>query len=182
MTVTDWVLTAALLFAVCGGWRWGTINVIARIGSLILAYQTARVFAVPAASYAAGLLPGLTGLGRQEGGGTLSTVLTLLVDPESAGNRFLEIVAFIIIFVIVCWLVRRIANALTGLFGRGLLGQINRALGAFCAFILMAAFILILNDIVLPVLAVLGLPSQPLDFLADSAWVLPALKELQAVF
>ncbi len=183
MTVSDWVLAGALLFALIGGWQWGTINVIAKIGALILAYQTARAFAAPAALYLAQLLPGLTGA-RQAGEepGKLGTLLSLIFDADSAGNRLLEILAFIVIFVVVCWLVRRIAAALTGLFGKGLLGKINQTLGAACAVILTAALILILNDIVLPSLVVLGLPDSVPAFMADSQIILPALKELQAVF
>lgn len=183
MTVSDWVLGAALLFALIGGWRWGTINVIAKIGALILAYQSARAFAAPVTLYLAQLLPGLTGA-RQAGGeaGKFSALLALIFDTGSGGNRLLEIIVFIVIFVVVCWLVRRIAAALTSLFGRGLLGKINQALGAACALILMSALILILNDIVLPSLVILGLPDSAPAFMADSQLILPALKELQAVF
>lgn len=44
ITVADLVLAALLILAILYGWRWGTINVVAKVGSLVLAYYAARAF------------------------------------------------------------------------------------------------------------------------------------------
>lgn len=182
MTVTDWVLAAALILAVLYGWRLGTINVIAKIGALLLAYRAARAWSGLVALYVSGLLPGLTANEAAAENEKLTAFLSLFIETDSLASRLLELACFVIIFVIVCWVVKKIAYALTGLFGRGLLGQINRALGACCAGILLLALVLILADIIFPAAEAMGLPSAPADFLADSALFMPLLREVQGLF
>lgn len=180
MTVTDWVLAGLLIVAIFSGWRLGTINVIAKIGALILAYKAARVFSAPLAAYVMELLPGLSSSQPGEGSEKLDAFLSLFVSTDGLANRVATVVAFIVVFIIVCWLVKKIAYALTGMFGRGLLGQINRALGACCAAVIVAALILICADIIFPSLISLGLPQAVGDFMEDSQLLLPWLRMARA--
>ena len=176
MNISDWVLAAALLLAILSGWRLGTINVAARIGAVILAYYVAREFTAAAAAALVQAMPNLSNsLGESE---KLLAVLSLFIKTDGLGNRLIEIVLFIIIFAAVCWLVRRIAYAMTGLFGRGLLGTVNRALGAALALALVLAVIILLADIALPALMNMGLGAAPLEFINSSLVVMPLLRSL----
>ena len=42
MVTCDWVLAAFLVLAVFYGWRQGTVNVLGKIGAIIIAYLAAR--------------------------------------------------------------------------------------------------------------------------------------------
>lgn len=180
MNITDWVLAGAILLAALSGWRWGTINVVAKIGAVVLGYYLARQYAGVAAASLAAALPGLSN--GIEGNEKLLAFFSLFVRTDGLGNRLIEILVFIVIFVIVCWLVKRIAYAMTGLFGRGLLGTVNRALGAVLSFAIMLAVIIILDDIVFPAMSGMGLGDAPLAFMDSSLIVMPALRSLLALF
>ena len=65
-----------------------------------------------------------------------------------------------------------------GDFGRGLLGTVNRALGAALALALMLAVIILLADIALPALMNMGLGAAPLEFINSSLVVMPLLRSL----
>lgn len=66
------------------------------------------------------LLAGLPEAGEAASGGDqLLSFLSLFIDTSSAANWLLEIVVFIIIFIVVNWAVRKIAYAVTSIFGRG---------------------------------------------------------------
>ena len=93
----------------------------------------------------------------------------------------LEIVVFIIIFIVVNWAVRKIAYAVTSIFGRGLLGKLNSALGAFIALVLMIALIIIVTDIVLPACIDMGFGESVANFLATSTVLLPFMEYLAAL-
>ena len=57
ITVADLVLAALLILAILYGWRWGTINVVAKVGSLVLAYYAARAFSALIATSLVDALP-----------------------------------------------------------------------------------------------------------------------------
>ncbi len=173
ITLADIVIAALLVLALIYGWRRGTINVIAQVGSLVLAYQAARLFSAKIAAYLVTLLPSLASSGK--GSGFLQGFLSLFIDTTGMANRLLEIVLYIAIFVVVNWLVRKVAHMLTGVFGHGLLGKLNRAIGAFVALLLMLAIILILVDIILPACVKMGFGGSLLAFFRSSALLLPLL-------
>ena len=177
MTISDWVLAGFVILMIWYGWRQGTINVIAKVGALVLAYWAARRFAWIVADYLVRMLPVLSG--KPGGNQKLDAFLSLFITTDGLASRIVELVVFVIIFVLVSWLVRRIAYALTGLFGRGLLGSINHALGAVVGFVLAVALILLLSDIVFPAFDRMGIGRQPLDFMHDSKLVLPWIRDLQ---
>ena len=180
MTIADLVLLAFLVIAVLYGWRVGTINVVAKIGAVILAYNAGRTFSSTIAIWLIKLLPGLQGKG--ESNEKLSAFLSLFIETDTLANRLVEIITFVIIFVVVCWVVKRIAYALTSLFGRGLLGKINHVLGAICGLLIMLAIILISTDIIFPAIADMGIGNGPRDFLNRSNFLLPFIKNFRGMF
>lgn len=181
MTVTDWVLGGFLLLSLLYGWRQGTINVVGRVGAIILAYAAARRYSASLALYVVERLPSLAG-GSGESSEQLTAFLSLFINTDSIVNRLVEILLFIVIFVVVCWLVRQVAYALTGIFGRGLLGSINKSLGAALALVLALLIVLILADIVFPAVANMGISEAPLAAMADSQVLMPLIRDLQYLF
>ena len=185
ISMADVVLAALLLLALLYGWRWGTINVIAKVGSLVLAYKAARTFSALIANSLAHALPPFSGAAEAgqaaSGGNQLLSFLSIFIDTSGAANRLLEIIVFIIIFIVVNWAVRKIAYALTSIFGRGLLGKLNSALGALVSLVLMIALIIIFTDIVLPACIEIGFGESVANFLAKSTVVLPFLQDLAAL-
>lgn len=182
INIVDIVLIGILLLAIMYGWRWGTINVVARVGALVLAYQTARAYSSFITAYLVDILPFLSASASEEGtadgGQQLFAFLSFFIDTESITNKLLNMIVFIVIFVVVNWAIRKIAYTLTGIFGRGLLGKINRVLGAFISLVLMVVIITILNDIVLPACINMGFGTKVVEFLHSSGLIMPLIKEL----
>lgn len=185
ISIADLVLAALLILAILYGWRWGTINVVAKIGSLVLAYHAARAFSALIATSLVDALPPLGSTAEPgqaaSGGDQLLSFLSFFIDTSKAANVVLEIIVFIIIFVVVNWAVRKIAYALTSIFGRGLLGKLNSALGAFVAVVLMIALIIIFTDIILPACIDMGFGESVANFLAKSTVLLPFMEYLAAL-
>lgn len=181
MAISDWVLLAVMVLAAWYGWRLGTINVVAKIGAYILGYRLARTFSSLLASYILEVFPQAT---AKPGGEKANAFFSLFFSGGGGGaaHRLLEIVAFVIIFTLVCWMVRKIAYALTGVFSRGLLGQLNRALGALAAFLLGLAIIIIVADVVMPALERMGMGPGARHFFDSSLVVMPLLRNFQQVF
>lgn len=187
MTIADIVLAGILILGILWGWRWGTINIVAKVGALVLAYKAARAFSGMIAEALIDVIPPFSGnitqaaAGGTETGSQLLNFLSLFIDVSSPVNRLVEIVVFIIIFILVNWLVRKIAYALTGVFGRGLLGQLNKGIGAFLAIIIVIALIVIFTDIVLPVCINIGFGDSVLTFLERSHVLLPFMRSLPSL-
>ncbi|MDO4581424.1 MAG: CvpA family protein [Bacillota bacterium] len=189
MTASDWILAGIALLGILWGWRWGTINVVAKIGALILAYRAARLFSTPVAAYIVAALrqPELPQQAQAaaEQGQTLSDTLRGLLfifgDSTELLTGVVEIVVFIVIFVVVNWLVKRIAYALTSIFSRGLLGSINRALGACVAVVITLALMIIFDDILLPAMLAMGFGGQAAAFMDNSQVVMPLLDSLKLI-
>ena len=181
MALSDWILLAVLVLSLCYGWRMGTINVVAKIGAYILGYRLARTFAPMLAAYITEVFPNAAAGGGSE---KLNAFFSLFFANGSGGavNRLMEIVAFLVIFTVVCWVVRKIAYALTGIFGRGLLGRLNRALGALAAFLIGLALIVIVTDVALPALTGMGMGPGPVEFFDNSQVVMPLLHNFQNIF
>lgn len=172
--MVDMLLIGFLLLALLWGWHLGTIRVLAGLGAIIVAYQLARLYSAAWAAQLTDMLPHLDA-GSKEG--QLMALLSLLLNTDALANRLVQIILFIVIFVVAHWLIRKLAHLLTGLFGRGLLGAINRAVGAFLAGLLAAALLLIIHAIVLPSTANLGLEYSAiaLHYLNKSSFMLPLL-------
>ncbi len=181
ITIADLVLAALLVLAILYGWRWGTINVVAKVGSLVLAYYTARAVSSLIAASLVEALPPFGGTEESSGGETLLSFLSLFIDTSSAANWLLEIIVFIIVFILVNWAVRKIAYAVTSIFGRGLLGKLNSALGAFLSLVLMIALIIIVTDIVLPACIDMGFGEGVAAFFNKSTVLLPFMQSLAAL-
>ena len=174
----DILLFIILCLALFLGWRSGTINVLASLGSIVLAYRLGRLFSAPLAQKLTEMLPVLS---PSHGNGTVTNLLSLFIDTTTAANFLVQLICFIIIFIVVRWLVRKLARVLTGAFGGGLLGKINKAIGAVLALLLCAVVIVIFTDIILPAFARMGFGTAALAFLRQSRYVLPFFQSLQAL-
>ena len=159
--ISDLALGLFIVLAVgLGGWA-GAINVIGKLGSLFVGYIAARAWS----GWLAALIQGWL-------------LATVNVDSQ-AGDltaRLLSLITFVIIFIVVSWLVRLVATALSGLLGGGLLGSVNHGLGALVAGLLAVGLILLCSEIFVPAAAEMGLPAGPQQFFADSQYILPLLR------
>lgn len=181
MATSDLILLGILLLGIWNGWRMGTIKVIAKLGSYVVGYRAARFFSPYVAAYIGEAFPNIANGAENT---KLDALFSLFFDSAGGGfiSRLLEMAAFVIVFTIVCWLIRKLAFALTGIFGRGLLGQLNRALGAFVSFLIAIVLIFVLTDVVLPAFVGLGMGTAPMDFFDNSKIVMPLLRNFQTVF
>ena len=182
MTLSDIILLGVVLLAIIYGWRMGTINVVAKIGAYLLGYRLSRYLSPFVAQYFAQSFPGMVSGGQNE---KLQVFFSLFFNGSGSGGfltRLLEMIAFVVVFTASTWLIRKAAFAMTGIFGRGLLGRLNRAIGAFLAGLIVLALIVIVADIILPALTGLGMNSAPLDFFNNSSLVMPLLRNLQNAF
>ncbi len=176
MTFTDLVLVALLVFSLYYGYRNGLINVLANLASLVLAYLVARLYAVPLGTALVSVFP-QPELGTIENN-TGSLIVSLLFQNQGTlVNRLANIVCFVVIFLVVRWAIRKLADLISDFFHHGLLGTINHFLGALLAFILMLILIIICLDIVSPVLTQLGIDSRA--FFANSKIIIPLIRDLQ---
>ena len=174
-SLSDLILAAFLILALIGGWRAGTVRVLSRFAAIIIAYTVARMFSGWLAWLVQGWLPHFAP--ATEAGEKLLVLLYLFCDVDGMVARLLGFVAFIVLFLVTMWLVKRIANLISDAFGHGLLGHIDSFLGAVVSVIIASVALLLFDDILFPVLAQLGL-SGPQDFMDGSRLVLPELYRL----
>lgn len=179
MLTIDWVLLVILVLAILAGYRLGTIRVVAGVGSLVLGYQVARSYSAPVAEYLTTKLPVFS---PSSGAGEALGFISMFIDTTSAANRVLQIVAFVAIFIIVSWILRKIAALLTSIFGHSLLGAINSGVGAVLMLILMGLLLLIFADNILPALVEMGLSNQLLQQFDSSQAVMPLIRYAASIF
>lgn len=181
MATSDWILLAGVVLGILYGWRTGTINVVAKIGSYVLGYRLARAFSSVLAGWIAQSMP-QPAVGAS--GAKWQAFFSLFFGDAAGGflTRLLQAASFVIIFVAVTWLVRKIAFSLTGAFGKGLLGKLNRVLGAFLGLLVALGLISIFTEVLLPACARMGMGSGLRDFFDSSLLVMPLLKNIQDIF
>ena len=175
LSVCDLILAAVLLLSLSGGWQAGTVNVLSRFASIFIAYAAARSCSGWLAWLLRDLLPGFEP--ASDAGRQLLNLLYLFCDVDGMLARLVGLVAFVLVFIVVLRLVRRLAAGLTNAFGHGLLAHINKLLGASLSLVITAVALIIANDILFPVLAGLGV-TGPQSFLAGSRIVLPGIYRL----
>ena len=178
----DLLLLAILTFSVVYGWHWGTINVVAKVGAIVLAYHLARTFSTIIASFILEQFSGSGGNVVGEDSQDVWAFLSLFFDTNQVTNGIVGVIVFIIIFILVNWVVRKIAYGLTSIFGKGVLSKINRAIGAFLALILMAVILLIVENIIIPTFLDMGFGSQIEEFFLRSQLIMPFLRDLPQLF
>ena len=178
MNLADIVLILILLFGIGVGWNSGIIRVLAGIGAIVLGYILARNFS---ALIAAELTKSVPGLNPAESGNGLAKLLSLIIDTNAIANHFIQIIVFIVLFVVVRWVVRKLANLLSSFFRGGLLGLLNKALGAFVCFFLFAILINVAVDIVLPILSGIEFVAATITFFHSSKVVLPLIYALPLI-
>ena len=174
-TVSDLVLAAFIALSLIGGWRAGTVRVLSRFAAVFIAYGVARYCSGWLAWLLQGMLPRLTP--ATEAGEKLLQLLYLFCDVDGLIARLLGLAAFIAVFLVSLWLVKKLANAVSGVFGRGLLGRLNQLLGALLALAIACAAILLFSDIFFPVFAQMG-AEGPKAFMENSRFVVPGLHRL----
>ena len=174
-SVSDLVLAAFIVLSLIGGWRAGTIRVLSRFAAVFIAYGVARYCSGWLAWLLQSMLPQFTP--ATEAGEKLLQLLYLFCDVDGMIARLLGLAAFIAVFLITLWLVKKFANAISGAFGHGLLGRLNQLLGALLSLAIACAAILLLNDIFFPVFAQMG-AEGPKAFMEDSRFVVPGLQRL----
>lgn len=178
-TVSDLVLAAFIVLSLIGGWRAGTIRVLSRFAAVFIAYGAARYCSGWLAWLLQSMLPKFTP--ATDAGEKLLQLLYLFCDVDGMIARLLGLAAFIVVFLVSLWLVKRLANAVSGTFGHGLLGRLNQLLGALLALAVACAAILLLNDIFFPVFAQIG-AEGPQAFMDGSRFVVPGLHRLLLLF
>ena len=166
----DLFLLALLLLGLFIGWRKGTINVLGGIGALILGYITARNFS---AGVAVALTERFPDIAPSAGSGEGTDLLSMFLDMDVVANRIVQVLAFIIIFVAVVFVVKRLARLLSNVLRKTLIGRINSAIGAFLGLLITIFLMAIAIDMVLPVFAKTSWGESALTFLAGSKVILP---------
>lgn len=176
MSLSDWVLLGCLGLSIFIGWRVGTIKVVGNFGSLVLGYFIARDFS---AAFAAKATQSLPVFSPSQGSQEVLPFLSLFIDTSAVANRFLQILAFAIIFIVVSYLIRKIIHLLDGVFKGTVLGVVNSVLGAACALVLFVLAFQIAFYFVLPVFEDSLQIRALLDFIAQSRLVLPWLGDFE---
>lgn len=175
MSLADIVIIVYLALGLIIGWRSGTIRVIAGLGSLVIGYWAAREFSALFAAQLTRSIPALT----PSGGDDLLSLLSLFIDTGAIANRFVQMVAFIIIFIVVTYLIRRLAGLLDGILRGTILGAINSILGAACAFGISLLIFNFAFGVVLPIFSENQTIQNVLDFIAEATVMLPLMGDLQ---
>ena len=177
--MSDLILALVILFGVVLGWRSGLINVLGRLGALVIGFIAARNFSADVAVAVTERIPSLA---PTEEGSSLQKLLSMFIDTEVIANRLVQILAFIIIFIVVSFVVRKVCQLISNVFSRSLLGTINRALGAFVGFVLITLVAGICVEIFLPVFAGTSWGAAAITFLSTSEYVLPFVNLLAGFF
>ncbi len=178
MVTCDWVLAAFLVLAVFYGWRQGTVNVLGKIGAIIIAYLAARRYSTVLTVFLAEKINLNISAGNASENEALTSFLSLFIDTNHLVNGVLQTLISLVIFVIVAWLIRKIAYTITSAFGHGLLAKINRTLGAAIALFITALLILILADVVSPALSGMGLTDES-SFFDSSQVIVPLIRGME---
>ncbi len=170
MVGADWLLLGLLVLALFCGWRVGSIRVVAGCGSVIIGYQLAREFSAAFALRVTQSWPNLAPSGQE---GDLLQMLSLLIDTNTVANRLVQTAAFVVIFVVAVYLIRKLAHLLDGVFRGTILGVVNNALGAVCALAVFILGLQILLSYLFPVLDSNETVLAVERFLLQSQTVLP---------
>lgn len=147
MNTVDLVLILIVLLSFYIGWKTGMIRLLAGIGSLILGYEAARVFSSVLAEKITEAIPALTPPAEQSG---IMDYLFLIINTETVANRIVQVVAFIIIFIVVGLIVRWLASLLDKIFRGTILGAANGFLGAVAGVIVIVLIFNFAYAILLP--------------------------------
>lgn len=169
----DWILAVILLLGILIGWKTGAIKVVAGIGSLIIGYTIAREYSASIAAALSSYIPALT----TDKSNSVFTVLSLLIDTNAVANRAVQVIVFIILFVVVVWVIRRLAGLLDKVFRGTLVGAVNGALGAFFCLVIFMILLNVFDTTVFPFLAKNNNSAQTaLNYLEDSQVVMPFIQ------
>ncbi|MCL1817168.1 MAG: CvpA family protein [Clostridiales bacterium] len=169
--MVDLILLAVLLLALLWGWFRGGMRMLAGLGALIIAFQVARYYSALFAAPMVNLLP------EPGGQSTLMNLITMFVDADVLATRLVQIVLFIIIFLLTRWLINKLASLMTGLFGGSAVGILNRVLGALLCGTVMAVAIYLIHSEVLAAIAELDLDIAlaAQEFIERSHFILPLI-------
>jgi uncharacterized membrane protein required for colicin V production len=169
--MVDLILLGVLLLALLWGWFKGGIRVAAGLGGLIVGFQVARYYSVYWAAPVVEMLPESSG---QSG---LLGLISMFMDADVLATFLVQVVLFIIIFVLTRWLINKLASLLTSMFGGSILNVFNRICGALLGGAILAVAIIFIYKDVLTAIGELGfdIAFTAQEFLEHSQLILPLL-------
>lgn len=172
MNSIDLILIAIVLFSFLIGWKTGMIKVLASIGSLILGYQAARMFSSVLAEKITQAVPALTPTEEKT---SMLNYLSLIINTDTIANRIIQVISFIVIFILVCMVVRWLAGLLDRVFRGTFLGSVNGFFGAILSVVVLVLLINFAYVIVLPAFSNVGGLVSVLTYFEGSKMILPFL-------
>jgi len=149
----DLIMIIMLALIIFLGWRRGALRVLANIGSLFVAFLLARFLSGHLAAFFSRLLPVFDPAGGEN---QFLSIIALFIDTNVLANYIIRSVLFVIVFVVVTWLIRKLASFLTSLINFGIFGIVNKALGAIFAGVITLFILFFLHSMALPFMANLG--------------------------
>ena len=174
----DLILLVIVLLALLWGWFRGGVRVLAGLGALIVAFQVARYYSVFWAAPVVSILP------EPSGQGGLMDLLTMFVDADVVALRIVQVVLFIIIFILTRWLINKLAALFTGLLGSSILAVINRVFGALLCGMIISILIMLIHRDLLTLIGNMGfdLAFSAQEYLERSQFVLPLIYLVPRLF
>lgn len=169
--MVDLILLAVLLLGLLWGWFRGGMRVLAGLGALIIAFQVARYYSQFWAQPVVNRLPPPGSEGK------LINLITMFVDADVFAVHVVQVVLFIVIFILTRWLINKLAALLTGLLGNGLIGVINRVFGAVLGGVIISLAIVLIHREALTAIGGLGfdMAFAAQDYLEQSHFMLPLI-------
>ena len=168
--LADLVLFALLLLAVFCGWQLGMIRVLGGIGSYVLGYLAARKFS---AAFAERLTESVGFIKPDMSDNELWSFLSLFIDTGVLANRIIQTLAFVVIFIVVVFLIKKLVLLLHSVFKGTVLGGVDSFFGAFCLLVIFVVFINIYLLVIVPVFG--ESLTAVTDFIKQSQVVLPLI-------
>jgi hypothetical protein len=108
----------------------------------------------------------------------------MFVDADVLATRIVQVILFIVIFVLTRWLINKLAALVSGLFGGSVLGTLNRVFGALLSGVIMAVLIVFIYGVALTTIGEMGfdIAFAGQDFLERSRFVLPLIYAIPRMF
>ena len=176
--MVDLILLVIVLLALLWGWFSGSVRLLAGLGALFVAYQVARYSSLFWAAPVANMLT------QQEGQSKLMDLATMFVDADVLTTRVVQVVLFVIIFILTRWLINKMASLTTNLFGGSIVGTINRVFGALLGGAVVSLLVFFIHTVALTFIGESGLDLAftAQDILQQSKFVLPLMYNVPHLF
>lgn len=173
--MADLVLIICSIIGLLIGWNVGSLRVVANIASWFIGFQAARNFSGLIGQFITKIMPLTPPFDSPW------RILQIFIDPEAVSNRILQMILFVVIFLVTSVLVRWLARLLDKAFRGNILGLLNRALGAACALTILFITLNIARQAILPLFIGQSWGLTAMMFLDDSTFVMPFVRSLFAI-